>query len=726
MKYTKISFFTLLVFFLCSQTLIANEKYEKYATEIRESIWAWDKPEFTNYTVPEKYKDESAVIMALHEDVYATGNTKLRFTGGGVLGFGLNKELTYVHILRKMVKLNDKRSLEDNSEIEFSQSSKSFGFNVSTKYTTVVGVRIIKPNGTINEVDINEAVSLTEGKKEKETSKKLAIPNLEVGDILDFFIHEEGRIDYQNIPEQIFIFAAKYPVLSYSVHCVLDKNLTTEYRLINDAPDFTETISDDGDYILDVKKTNIEKVSTERWLSPLRQFPTISLSVLYNSNNKIYKPASARKKGLYKNLPAEQILEDAMNSFNGASYYMYAAKDIHKQTKKYKKENPQADNKQIAEYINQALLEYTYGFDGLNHRVYLATLGMLYKKHKIEYKLGVVTNRFSVRPEDTTGYWDYSFFILANDGSQLITPPMYFYYIGTNPSFEGETAELIIPKKYNQINFSDQSKRSKYNVPVSTANQNVNKTEMNVRLDESNFLTLDINRKTTLSGQLRNGVYSDIILASDWRNDMKKWMNEKTYLEKLQEKGKTKDIDAYEEVIKQQLKNQKEKAKDEVKYFHDIDVNELKEYSIPSLGVTPDQPELVYETHYTLDGLVKRAGNNYILDAGKLIGSQLVLNEDDKKRTVDVYMPYARSYEYEIRVDIPQGYSVENLSSLNQSVDNECGAFLSNASIEGAALVLKVKKTYKNNFEKVENWSQLSDMINLTNTFYGQSVVFKK
>ena len=726
MKKTKFSFFTLLVFFLCSQTLIANEKYEKYAAEIRESIWAWDKPEFTNYTVPDKYKDESAVIMALHEDVYATGNTKLRFTGGGVLGFGLNKELTYVHILRKMIKLNDKRSLEDNSEIEFSQSSKSFGYNVRTKYTTVVGVRIIKPNGTVNEVDINEAVALTEGKKDKETGKKLAIPNLEVGDILDFFIHEEGRIDYQNIPEQIFLFAAKYPILSYSVHCVLDKNLTTEYRLINDAPDFTETTSDEGDYILDTKMTNIEKVSTERWLSPLRQFPAISLSVLYNSNKKIYKPVSARNKGLYKNLPTERILEDAMNSFNGTSYYMYAAKDINKLAKKYKKENPQANNKQLAEYINEALLEYSYGFDGLNQRVYLATLGMLFKKYKIEYKLGLVTNRFSVRPEDTIGYWDYSFFIVANDGSQLITPPMYFYYIGTNPSFEGETAELIIPKKYNQINFSDQSKRSKYQIPVSTADQNMNKTEMTVRLDDSNLLTLDINRKTTLSGHQRNGVYSDIILGSDWRNDMKKWMKEKTYLEKLQEKGKTKDIDAYEEAISQQLKKQKEKAEAEVKYYHDIDVNELKEYAIPSLGVTPEHPELIYETHYTLDGLVKRAGNNYILDAGKLIGTQLTLEEDDKARSVDVYMPYARSYEHEIKVEIPQGYSVENISALNQSLDNTCSTFASSATIDGTTLILKVKKTYKNNYEKVENWNQLSDMINLANTFYGQSVVFKK
>ncbi len=44
---------------------------------------------------------------------------------------------------------------------------------------------------------------------------------------------------------------------------------------------------------------------------------------------------------------------------------------------------------------------------------------------------------------------------------------------------------------------------------------------------------------------------------------------------------------------------------------------------------------------YTLDGLVKQAGKNLILDIGKLIGTQWQPNELDEKRQVDAYLPTA-------------------------------------------------------------------------------------
>jgi len=34
---------------------------------VREKVWGWDLPQFKNYTVPEKYKNESAVIIARHK-----------------------------------------------------------------------------------------------------------------------------------------------------------------------------------------------------------------------------------------------------------------------------------------------------------------------------------------------------------------------------------------------------------------------------------------------------------------------------------------------------------------------------------------------------------------------------------------------------------------------------------------------------------------------------------
>lgn len=726
MKTNKLYLLIIAIFFI--QTISADEAYDKYAKEVRESIWAWDRPEFKNYTIPDKYKNESAVIIALHEEVYATGSTKIRFTGGGILGFGLNKELNYAHIYRKMIKLNDKKALEDNSELEFKESDKSFGVNISTLYKNVVGVRLIKADGTIKEINVNEAVSITEGKKNKEANKKLAISELQVGDILDVFYHEEGRIDYQNIPEQLFIFASSYPIISYSVHCELNKNLTSEYRLLNGAPDFTSFENEEGDYVLDVKQTNIEKASADNWLSPLRQYPAIRLSVLYNSNKKIYKPKSARKKGLYKNLAPEQILEDAMDSYQGTTYYLSADKSVEKLAKKYLKENPQISKEQLAEYIHLALLEYVYGFSTIKPRTYISTLGKLFSKYKIEYKIGFATDRFRARNTDVIGYWDYLPIIVANNANQVFTPPMGFFRIDSHSRYEGETIEVIIPKKHDSVNFSDKAKRSQIKIPVSSADKNLNKTEITVLFNNNDLLTLDIDRRTTLSGNLRNGNYSDLIIRSHWADAMKQWIGEETYIEELRknEKKNKNKISAYEAAMEKNLKEQKDGVKSEIKYYHDIEVKDLKDYSFPALGVTPSQPQLIYDVKYTIDGLVKRAGNNYILDAGKLIGTQLTLDESNRNRTVDVYMPFGRCYEHEIKVEIPTGYKAENVSTLNKNVDNECGTFISSAKVDGSTLTIKVKKIYKHNFEPIGNWTKLVEMIDAANSFYGQSIVLKK
>lgn len=170
------NFYLLLIAVFFAQAALADDGYEQYAKAVRDSVWAWNRPEFKNYNVPDKYKNESAVILAMHEEVYATGKNRIRFTGGGILGFGLNKELNYSRIIRKMIKLNDKQALEDNSELEFKETDKSFGFNVSTLYKGVVGARIIKPDGTIKEVDMSEAVSITEGKKIRKQTKSWLFP----------------------------------------------------------------------------------------------------------------------------------------------------------------------------------------------------------------------------------------------------------------------------------------------------------------------------------------------------------------------------------------------------------------------------------------------------------------------------------------------------------------------------------------------------------------------
>lgn len=49
-----------------------KEKYKLFAEETRKEVWALKLPEFTNTAVPDKYKDESAVILAAHSRLEIT------------------------------------------------------------------------------------------------------------------------------------------------------------------------------------------------------------------------------------------------------------------------------------------------------------------------------------------------------------------------------------------------------------------------------------------------------------------------------------------------------------------------------------------------------------------------------------------------------------------------------------------------------------------------------
>ncbi len=84
-----------------------------------------------------------------------------------------------------------------------------------------------------------------------------------------------------------------------------------------------------------------------------------------------------------------------------------------------------------------------------------------------------------------------------------------------------------------------------------------------------------------------------------------------------------------------------------------------------------------------MEGWIKKAGNNYIIDLGKLIASQLEIKKDQRERVKDIYMPFPRSFSYHIEFILPDGYSAEGLDKLNASVMNETGGFISKAKMEG-------------------------------------------
>ena len=54
-------------------------EYKKFAESIRNEVYSMDIPEFKVTDIPEKYKDESAVIIAMYSSLAAEKKTGLAF-----------------------------------------------------------------------------------------------------------------------------------------------------------------------------------------------------------------------------------------------------------------------------------------------------------------------------------------------------------------------------------------------------------------------------------------------------------------------------------------------------------------------------------------------------------------------------------------------------------------------------------------------------------------------
>ena len=72
-------------------------------------------------------------------------------------------------------------------------------------------------------------------------------------------------------------------------------------------------------------------------------------------------------------------------------------------------------------------------------------------------------------------------------------------------------------------------------------------------------------------------------------------------------------------------------------------VTAYNEFSLGSDGRTWRKQELNYTNKFELGDMVKIAGNNLLVSVPGLMGDQLFVAPDDRKREVDAYMSYPLS-----------------------------------------------------------------------------------
>ena len=250
----KILFSLLCIFIALPSLAFDNNDYKKFVEKVKEEVWGQDLPQFKNRNVPAKYKNESAVILARYEEVIVDQKRKFSFWAGNKMV----KQINGTQIQRYLIQIKDKAALDKFSTFDFQTYNRSYSYFGRDDHRTVLGVKVIKADGTERIIDSSDYQDVEEGKKGKDKRAKLAVPDLQIGDLIDYFFYDLDYIKEENMPPFVFVFRSKYPTLDYQIHCAIDKKLCTQYRAMNGAPDFTAS-NDDDNVILDVRVKDIEK-----------------------------------------------------------------------------------------------------------------------------------------------------------------------------------------------------------------------------------------------------------------------------------------------------------------------------------------------------------------------------------------------------------------------------------------------------------------------------------
>lgn len=706
--------FSILLVQLFTLSVNADEKadYLKLAQKVRQEVWSSTPADFQKRTVPDRYKNASAVILSYYRELSTDYYRKA--TADLVLNLRLTRQIDCTDMERMLIQINDKKALKDYSEFTFKTKSRKWTWGYHHKTQTVLGIRVIKKNGNVQEVSLDDYVDVKEGKNDKDLSQKIAVPGLEVGDCIDVFSLDQIDTQEQQLDPFYFVLRQDEPVLYTKVHCVLDQSLATVYRTMNGAPDFTQTTDKDKNAVLDMVMDKPIDAESSIWYNSLEQSPFIEMYITPTKSKVAVVENAMRKKGVRGNPDVTPILQDdwkLLKSYVSKGGYSPAGlpstyKSVFKSAKK---EGMSAEEKADRIY------SFEYVSSGSSQRAFNTVANYL-RKLGVEIEMGITTP-FGALPVDKLINYNSTSWFFRLKGTDV------YYFPGTYPKVASE-----IPYIYQGRKAYMQDSEEQITIPVSQAEDNKSVTDMVVKLDGTK---LDISRKVTYSGEQKmygqslvspdNTLFGSSQLEAYWRYlkyDDKDPYSCYTKKESAELKG------AFNEF----RKNAIDPFKAEISSYHDADPVQVGGYGVDCVGIRRDSSNFVYHVDYVMDGMVKRAGNNYLLSVGKLIGSSLKLEGKDRERIDDVWRKMAFVDEWNIEIPLPQGYKVsaEALKKIETSVANECGEFTVKATAGNESVKVYVRKCFAHRVEPVSNWSKLLALVDACSAFADKQMVIAK
>ncbi|RFN57871.1 DUF3857 domain-containing protein [Marixanthomonas ophiurae] len=721
----KQNYFLSLLFMVISLATTAQTKEE---IELNNRFWSNDSKK--NITeIPEKWQNESAVILFYEEGYTYTNNGKKMYNP------------SFFH---QRLKLQDRAAVDNFSEFKYKKDEQvGAGFYNFLQEKSTVGIKIIKPNGDEKILDISSE------KITQDEENKIAIPGLEVGDILDIYIYEDDflrsntGIHYYEPVEKIL--STDYPILYRKLSLEVENDYFLNMESFNGAPKIVEEETDKRatrKYVLEA--SDIEKSEFPRWFYPFDVLPSLKFQVTFalksiNENNAevfLSDDDAERKADVTK----EEIQEYYGERFSADSrrYVRDVVDYLEDKGITDKREQiiqglyyirHMSFNRFIELYLARENEIRYYaepcdsGFVVLDEDRFVTYMAGLAKQLEIDYDVIVTTPDFNGSLENLLIRSNVVWGIRFN-----FTEPLYLFSLTPHiqpeyfPSYlEGVNVYKMNVKRDRKLENVKVDK-----LPLTTAKENKSVENIDISFS-TDFKNIKVKRELQFSGHFKTENLSTHLFFGDFLDEeFDRYGTKHFYHCKKRQRNNDEEAQTKMNSLMDSYRERKETYLEELS-SNVFDV-EVKDYSSEVIEASrySNDPLIVKDQFSINDEFIKRAGPNYIVEVGKFIGGQVQIKDDEIERNVGVYLDFAKTYEYVVNIDIPEGYEVVGLDKLQKNVTNNTGIFKSSAVIENGALVYTTTKTYSKRKYTEEEWDSMLPWLKTAYDFSQEKVMFKK
>jgi hypothetical protein len=728
----------------------SQRRAQKKLDQQNQNVFGDDDPAFKVITIPDKWKNESAVVIAqnVEFDYYTSMGTA-----------------NYDEIVRRRVMLLDKSAVDEYSTFTFLPGQE-------------VGFRIIKKDGSVKKVSTLDAVTVQEGLPQGyhifgmtvaqlyafgyAGYKKLAIANLEPGDIIDYYYvykHEYLKQEYRYgipFPAVIFTLSEENPIMKQKVQFYVKKDFYINFSSSNGASNLREsTPPDKKTKLFEVIDQDRERKKDEIWKYDYRSEPTVKFQVVYCTSDgdkdnmpyflgEQFVPQTTVPNMLAQGVADQIAMEKTDISTKAADEVIKYMRKYHKNepdSVKYmeeayyylrfflfvEKKNDLEDKQYVTDPMDAAFKQLIPAdpTDYIWDEFFVKTMGLVARDNGIQYQLEFAVPREIGTLDNMVLRGDLSWLIRIRGPHDLLLYPPNTYTNADEPipSMEGVNAYYIIP--------SDNFKKivmDKTAIPVSPYSSNVASYKMDVNFAAQMDGSVSIGRNAKLIGLAKGGYYPDVLTRQQYEDNEYRIYGMQTGLQSIKaihnDKKRAEAMQQYENEVADENKKRMDLMKESLK--DDYSIDSYDDFNLVSSGIEKDSTTLVFNDKFKVKDLVKKVGPNYMFEVGKLIGTQLEIKGKDTVRQSDVNMAYARETDNELDITIPAGYKVDGLDALNMNFTNSTGGFVSTAKMNGNKLVITTKKYYASNMEPKNGWYDMEKFLIPAYNFSQKKVLLKK